>query len=153
MNRTFKTGRFAAKLAAATLFAATCQAQAAELLVTPAMGKGGAMSVALDIVAAKDEVSGFQFTLNLGKGAKGQANLSKCASALPSGFTGHCRQNGNKIVFFVLADRMTTLPEGVISVGSISFNAGAAPKAAMTVEEMEFVDVKGSPISASSRVE
>jgi hypothetical protein len=153
MNRTFKTGRFAAKLAAATLFAATCQAQAAELLVTPAMGKGGAMSVALDIVTAKDEVSGFQFTLDLGKGAKGQANLAKCTASLPAGFSGQCRQNGQKIVFFALADRMTTLPEGVVSIGSISFNAGAVPKGGMTIEAMEFVDVKGVPVSASSRVE
>lgn len=152
---TVKTGRIVAKLAAAALFAATCQAQAAELLVTPAVGKGGAMNVALDLVSEGD-VTAFNFTVNLGNGHKGSAKLGSCVADLPKSFTAECRQNGSKIVFFAIANGMQTLPAGVTSIGTISFASGAAPKGGagnLTIEEAEFVDLKGTPINSTTRIE
>lgn len=155
MKLTNKTARTAVKLAGMALLAATCQVQAAELLVTPAAGKGGAMNVALDL-ASEGDVSGFNFTINVGKGGASSANLSKCVADLPKGFTGECRLTNGKVIVFAMADRMTTLPAGVVSIGTLSLRGTGLAKggaAALTVEEMEFVDVKGVPLQAKSRVE
>lgn len=143
-------------LAAMGLLGVSFQASATELLVTPVQAKGGNSRVALDIVSAGD-VSGFQFTVNLGKAAARSADLSKCVSDLPAGFSGECRLVKGKVNVIAMADRMTTLPAGPISVGSIGFPASdvanAGGGAQVTIENLEFVDVNGTVLPATSAVE
>jgi hypothetical protein len=148
LNRTL------ALVAGGLIFAST-QVGAAELLVTPVQAKGGNASVALDIVS-DGNVSGFQFSVNLGKGAARSADLSKCVADLPAGFSGECRLNKGVVNVFVLADKMTALPAGPVSVGSIGFGASDLAKAGgakFTIENLEFVDVKGQVLPATSAVE
>ena len=131
-------------------------ASAAELLVTPASSKSGNSQVALDIVSDGD-VSGFQFAINVGKGLEGKVDVSKCLSELPSGFSGQCQLAKGKVFVIAMADRVTTLPAGVISVGSIEFPAATLEKAGarkptFSITDMEFVDVNGTPLNASSQI-
>lgn len=141
-------------LVAGGLFFASFQVGAAELLVTPVTAKGGNASVALDIMS-DGNVSGFQFTVNLGKASPRSADLSKCVADLPAGFSGECRLVKGKVNFFVLADKMTALPAGPVSVGSIGFAASDMAKAGgkISIENLEFVDVKGQVLPATSSVE
>jgi hypothetical protein len=137
------------------LFFASLQAGAAELLVTPVTGKSGNASVALDIVS-DGNVSGFQFSVNLGKVAARSADLSKCVADLPAGFSGECRLADGKVNVFVLADKMISLPAGPVSVGSIGFAASDMAKAGgakFNIENLEFVDAKGQVLPAASSVE
>lgn len=151
---TTKSLNRALALAAGGLFLVSFQAGAAELLVTPVTAKGGNASVALDIVS-DGNVSGFQFSVDLGKGAARSADLSKCVADLPAGFSGECRLAKGKVNVFVLADKMAALPAGPVSVGSIGFAASdmKAGGAKFTIENLEFVDVKGQVLPATSAVE
>lgn len=152
--KTKLTNRAVALLAGGLIFA-SMQVGAAELLVTQGKGKGGNANVALDIVS-DGNVSGFQFTVNLGgKAVARSANLAKCVSDLPAGFSGECRLVEGKVNVFVLADKMAALPAGPVSVGSIGFAASDVAKAGskITIENLEFVDVKGQVLPATSAVE
>lgn len=129
-------------------------ANAAELLVTKGDAKGGSSQISLDIVSDGD-VSGFNFTVNLGKAGAGSAKLGRCVADLPKGFSGECRLHAGKVNVIAMADRMEALPAGVISVGSIDFDSSDMAKAGrvISIENLEFVDTKGAVLAAKSAVE
>lgn len=136
------------------LLLASSSSFAAELLVTKGVAKGTGSRVSLDVVSEGD-VSGFNFTVALGKVQASKADLSKCVSELPKGWSGECNLVNGKVIIIAMADRMTTLPAGAVSVGSIGFNTADMSKAqqAITIENMEFVDVKGNVLQATTTVE
>lgn len=131
-------------------------ASANELLVTPAQSKAAGAAIALDIVS-DGNISGFQFALDFGKAKLAKMNLSRCLSELPSSFAGECRQVGSKVYVIAMANQMVTLPEGIVSIGSISTapsaeKANGSQKRSFVITDLEFVGVKGNVLKADSKI-
>ena len=152
----YRFGKILGAALSMALLAGSGMVFAAELVVTPLQEKSGGVKVALDVVTDGD-VSGFQFAVNLGKAAAESADVSKCLSELPRGFSGECRLAKGKVYVIAMADRATTLPAGAVSVGTISFPAGEVAKSGrkggdFSISDIEFVDVQGVPLTVSSQV-
>lgn len=140
------------KIVGAALILSAGSASAAELLLTPAASKSGNTNLALDVVS-DGEVSGFQFSIALDKAQAASVDLSKCVSDLPKGFSGECGIGNGKLTVIAMANGMTTLPAGAISVGSLGFPRSAAKAAQdLVIGDVEFVDVKGNPVKVSQQI-
>lgn len=132
-------------------------ASANELLVTPVQSKNASTAIALDIVS-DGNISGFQFALDFGKAKLAKMNLSRCLSELPSSFAGECRQVGSKVYVIAMANQMVTLPEGIVSIGSIATTvpstekAGNGQKRSFVITDLEFVGVKGNVLKTDSKI-
>lgn len=127
---------------------------AAELVAyNVAEAKGGRHSNTIQLeLNTPGNVSGFNFAIQLGISEGMKVDLSDCVSALPAGFSGECRLNGGVVNFFAMADGMTTLPAGEVTIGSISFSGPymAKLRGSATITGLEMVDVEGNPISATA---
>lgn len=106
---------------------------AAELLVTGDSNakRGGATAYALDIVSDGD-VRGFDFIIPVPKGAK--VDVSKCLSALPSGFQGVCKHNEGEIAGIAISMEPRVLPAGVHSIGVVTVSGVANSRAAKSLK-------------------
>lgn len=156
MNIVKNAGALLVAVAASVAFSSVASAN--ELLVTPSQSKGASPSIALDIVSDGD-VSGFQFALDFGNAKIAKADVSRCLSELPSSFAGKCQQVGSKIYVIAMANQMTTLPAGIVPVGSVTVSAPALGRTAVQskaqtfkITEMEFVDVKGNVLQTQSKI-
>ncbi|MGE4359119.1 MAG: hypothetical protein AB7D30_04675 [Lysobacteraceae bacterium] len=140
-----------------TSLAMSSAVSANELLITPAQGKAANPAIALDIMS-DGNVSGFQFALDFGKAKLAKVDVSRCLSELPSSFSGKCQQVGSKVYVIAMANQMTSLPAGMIPVGSIvafaqaESKAGGSQKQRFVVTDLEFVDVKGGVLQTKSKV-
>lgn len=127
---------------------------AAELVVTQAESaskSSGRVSISLDLASSGD-VSGFQFVLRSSEQLKaGSIDTSSCLSDLPKGFSGQCRLNPDGVYFSALASDKSTLPRGVVSLGTLSIPSELA-KGALVVEQLEMINAEAEVISSSDQV-
>ena len=141
--------KYSALFAAAVLFSGSVSA--ADLLVTESNSKSGVVA-SLDLVS-DGNVSVFDFFLNTGKINPSGVDCSKCFADLPKGFTGSFKAHESGVQFVVMADGMTALPAGVVSMGQISFGTLAKMQSRnLVVERLEVSDIAGNVIQSSSRV-
>lgn len=126
------------------------QANAADLLITQGTAKkGGASSVALDIVSDGD-VRGFDFIIPVEEGTK--VDTAKCLSGLPTGFQGVCKFNGTEVAGMVFSFEPITLPKGIHSIGSITFSGRTHTSKALTVQ-FNAADTNAKAIPSAVRVD
>ncbi len=124
---------------------------AADLLVTESNSKAGVVA-SLDVVS-DGNVSVFDFFLNTGKINPSGVDCSKCFADLPKGFTGSFKAHESGVQFVVMADGMTALPAGVVSLGQISFKTSAKIQpGSLAIERLEMSDVAGNVVQSNSRV-
>ena len=112
---------------AALALAASGSINAAELLLTSGVAKKASVtSMAIDVVSSGD-VRGFDFVIPVEKGVK--VDTSKCFANLPKGFQGSCTFNGEEVVGLAFSWEKILLPEGVHSIGTVTFSGRVSPKA------------------------
>lgn len=125
-------------LLCATTVIATASASSAasnELIATTdATSKRGTSSVlALDFLSSGDATA-FEFEVKAPKGAI--VDTKYCVSELPPSHVGACQFNKDQgsVVVMVYSNSNTALPDGVISIGRLSFSGKTSGKA--TIEKL-----------------
>ncbi len=144
--------KFAAVAASGLLmFGAAQLSHAEELLVTSvAKAKGSVFSV--DVMTEGAAVA-LQFNIALPKGVlPEQVDLSKCVADLPKSHKGQCSVAKGQIIGIVYNDQNVALPAGVVSIGKIGLNNGAAKSAKLSVAYFEVNDASARELPVSSRV-
>lgn len=96
-----------------------------DLIVTVEKAASG-QGVALDF-SSDGTASALQMRFKVGDAKKANVDLSKCVAGLPKSHSGECRFDKGVLTVLVYSDTNATLPNGVVSIGTISFpRAGGA---------------------------
>lgn len=139
MNKLLST--CAATLAIALSFGS---ASANEVVLTEDASKSSGRALALDFMSSGGATA-FEFEIVVPKGAKG-VDTSKCLSELPSSHTGACAYNPKtgRVVVLVYSGNNALLPEGVVSLGTISVDGML--KGSAGVEKVLVSDPQAQPL-------
>lgn len=134
---------------------ATAANAANEIVVTP-VASGNTLSLAFDMVS-DGKVGGFNFKVAIPGLGDRAGKTASCVAELPAGFQGECSvTKGGVYVYAVSNNPEVTLPQGVVSVGTVELTyPGARAKlgeSALKIEELAVFDNKANPLPVTSQV-
>lgn len=138
---------------ALALGVASLSASADDLLGTVAQAKNGRATIAFDLVTG-GETTVFEFVVNVPKGAT-NVDLSKCLAGLPATTSGKCQYNEKtgEIIAIAFSPSNTRLPEGVVSLGSVSFGSLLKVNAAATINGLAVGNYRGLDVPSKIQIQ
>lgn len=117
-----------------------------ELFVSEARAsRGGGSLVGLDVVS-DGKMSAFQLRLDLPEDAT-KIDTKKCLSNLPKSFTGLCDVYGKRVAITVYSPSLAVFPEGVNTIGTVSYVSARGGRAAVGKQHATNVDGTSAKLS------